>query len=165
MLKKIIQNPNPILYKKAEKVVDFKDKNFRKLLKNMEYTLREEDGLGLAAPQVNSSKAVFVISPDYAPRIRTFSIPLSLLSPIRPTVFVNPRIINYGDKKEEWEEGCLSIHGAYYKLTRATEVTLEAMTKNGKKFTIKADGTLAKIFQHETDHLNGILIINKLHEK
>lgn len=165
MIKQVTQNPNPVLHKQAEEITDFKDKNLHKLIKNMKDTLREQDGLGLAAPQVGESKAVFVILNDYAPKVRTLSMPFSLFSPLHPTVYINPRIISYGDKKEEWEEGCLSIKGVYYKITRYTQVVLEAQTENGKRFSVNANDLLAKLFQHETDHLNGKLILNRLHKK
>ncbi|OGZ59480.1 MAG: peptide deformylase [Candidatus Spechtbacteria bacterium RIFCSPLOWO2_12_FULL_38_22] len=165
MIKKVIQNPNPLLYKKTENITDFKDKNLRQLIKDMKDTLLEQDGLGLAAPQIGISKAVFVIPPDYAPKVRTLSIPLSLFSPLFPTTYINPRIVGYLGVKEEWEEGCLSIRGVYYKIRRYNEVVLEAQAENGKKFSITTKGLLAKVFQHETDHLNGTLITNRLHEK
>ena len=63
------------------------------------------------------------------------------------------------------EEGCLSIRGKYYPITRPGKITLEAQTENGKKFSVTTEGLLAKIFQHETDHLNGLLITNRLHDK
>ena len=165
MIKKVIQNPNPVLHKKTKNITDFKDKNLRQLIKDMKDTLLEQDGLGLAAPEIGISKAIFVVLPDYAPKVRTLNIPLSLLSPLFPTTYINPRIVAYLGAKEEWEEGCLSIKGVYYKITRYSEVILEAQTKNGKKFSITAKGLLAKLFQHETDHLNGTLITNRLHEK
>jgi len=163
MVKPVVQNPNPVLHRQAEQITNFKDKNLHKLLREMQYTLKQQDGLGLAAPQIGVGKAIFIIPPDYAPSVRTLGVPFSLFKPLRPTVYINPRIINYSEKKEKWEEGCLSIKGAYYKISRSVAVTLQAYTENGKKFTVNAQGLLAKIYQHETDHLNGLLIINRLH--
>ena len=165
MLKPVIQNPSPVLHKKAEKISDFKNQKLHKIIKDMKDTLNEQDGLGLAAPQIGISKAIFVIPPDYAPKVRTLSIPMSLFSPLRPIVYINPRITKYSDKKEEWEEGCLSIKGVYYKLTRNLNVTIEAQTEGGKTFSVNAEGLLAKLYQHEIDHLNGLLITDRLHKK
>lgn len=164
-IKKIIQNPNPILHTKTETITDFKDKSLHKLIKDMKDTLRDEDGLGLAAPQIGTSKAVFIIPSNYAPRVRSLNIPLSIFKPIEPTVYINPRITFYSKEKSEIEEGCLSMYGIYYSITRPEKITIEAQTENGKNFSVRTEGLLAKIFQHETDHLNGLLIIDKLHEK
>lgn len=164
-IKTIIQNPNQVLRKKVKAITDFKDTNLHKLIKDMKDSLRDENGLGLAAPQIGISKAVFVIPPDYAPRVRSLNIPLSILKPIEPTVYINPRITFYSRVKSKMEEGCLSIRGMYYPITRPEKITIEAQTENGKKFSVTTEGLLAKTYQHEIDHLNGLLIIDKLHEK
>jgi peptide deformylase len=165
MVLKIVQNPNLVLQKTAERVTNFKDKNLAELIQDMNNTLRHEDALGLAAPQIGVSKAIFVIPPDYAPVVRTLRVPLSFISPLRPTVYINPKIKKYSKTKTEMEEGCLSIRGEYYPITRPEKITLMAQTQNGQKFTVTVSGLLAKILQHETDHLNGKLIINRIHER
>ena len=67
--------------------------------------------------------------------------------------------------KEEVEEGCLSVKGVYHLITRSHEITIKAQDEKGRNFKVKADSLLARIFQHETDHLNGLLFLDRLHEK
>lgn len=161
----VVQDPDPVLHKKTEEVTNFKDPSLKELVHDMQDTLVDEDGLGLAAPQIGVSLSVFVIPPEYAPQVRTLYAPFSIFKPLRPTVFVNPRVVKYSKNKETIEEGCLSVKDTYHPITRSYEVTLEARTERGQKFRVTASKLLARIFQHETDHLNGILFLDRLHEK
>ncbi|MDX1535496.1 MAG: peptide deformylase [Candidatus Spechtbacterales bacterium] len=164
-IKDVVQNPDPVLHKKAEPIKDFKDENLDSLIEDMKDTVVEQDGAGLAAPQIGVSKAVFVIPKEYAPKVRIPKKPHSLLRPVKQEVFINPRILKYGEEKQKIEEGCLSIKGVYHPTTRSYKATIEAQDENGRKFRVKGEGLLARIFQHETDHLNGMLFIDRLHEK
>lgn len=166
MIKPVVQNPAEVLRKKTEKITKFNTPELKELINDMMDTVIKEDGVGLAAPQINVSKSIFVIPEDYAPEIKGVN-PLTWLKPKTQTVFINPEIIYHSEEKEEIEEGCLSVKGAdmYHPTSRSYEVTIRARDEKGKRFKVRGEGLLARIFQHETDHLNGILFIDRLHEK
>ncbi|MEX2145349.1 MAG: peptide deformylase [Candidatus Spechtbacterales bacterium] len=163
--KTVVQHPAEILHKPAESIKDFKSDKLTSLIKDMRQTLKKEDGAGIAAPQINISKSIFVIPKAYAPKVRMWHDPTTWLRPPYQTVFINPEILYYSEKKEETDEGCLSVRGQFYPTTRSSEIVLRAQNRAGKKFKVRASGLLARIFQHETDHLNGILFLDRLHEK
>ena len=118
---------------------------FRVLLNEMFETMIEANGVGLAAPQVDISKRFFVVIADDDVR----------------RVFINPQIISTSNDLVDYEEGCLSLPKIYENIKRPSQVTVQALNENGKPFTIEADGLLARIIQHENDHLNGIVFIDK----
>ena len=126
---------------KAEEIND----DFRALIKEMFLTMDEANGVGLAAPQVGIAKRFFVAkSDDDVER-----------------VFINPVITKTSSELSEYEEGCLSIPGVYETIVRPKAVTISALDINGKPFTLDAEGLLARIVQHESDHLDGILYIER----
>ena len=126
---------------KAEEIND----EFRALIKEMFLTMDEANGVGLAAPQVGIAKRFFVAkSDDDVER-----------------VFINPVITKTSSELSEYEEGCLSIPGVYETIVRPKTVTISALDINGKPFTLDAEGLLARIVQHESDHLDGILYIDR----
>ncbi len=126
---------------KAEEIND----DFRALIKEMFLTMDEANGVGLAAPQVGIAKRFFVAkSDDDVER-----------------VFINPVITKTSSELSEYEEGCLSIPGVYETIVRPKAVTISALDINGKPFTLDAEGLLARIVQHESDHLDGILYIDR----
>lgn len=163
MIKPVIQEPHSTLRKKAQAVSNFGNPKLAELVEDMKDTLIQQEGLGLAAPQIDVSLAVFVIPPEMAPEVRVWYMPWTFFQPLRPTVFFNPRILGYSQKKETEDEGCLSIRGFFTETPRAQKVTLEAQNEKGQKLRIGASGLLARLFQHETDHLNGVLFIDHLH--
>ena len=118
---------------------------FRVLINEMFETMIEANGVGLAAPQVDISKRFFVVIADDDVR----------------RVFINPQIISTSGDLVDYEEGCLSLPKIYENIKRPSQVTVQALNENGKPFTIEADGLLARIIQHENDHLNGIVFIDK----
>ena len=118
---------------------------FRVLINEMFETMIEANGVGLAAPQVDISKRFFVVIADDDVR----------------RVFINPQIISTSNDLVDYEEGCLSLPKIYENIKRPSQVTVQALNENGKPFTIEADGLLARIIQHENDHLNGIVFIDK----
>lgn len=152
-MSKIISAPNPVLSQKApEFVFGRDDKNLPDLLKQMEKALLEASdpkGVGLAAPQIGKSIAIFMTKPTEKSKI---------------TVFINPKIVESSEieKKDpkikvKKLEGCLSLPNIWGEVLRAPTVTLSYSDTTGKKFTKKFTGFMATIVQHETDHLNGIL--------
>lgn len=141
----IVKDPDPILRKKAKPVTKI-NASIRKLLDDMTETMYAAPGVGLAAPQVGVSKRVIVVDPQDG------SGQLYQL--------INPEIV----KAEGWvegTEGCLSIPGMVGDVWRYEKVQVVALDRTGKKVWIDAEGWLARIFQHEIDHLDGILYTDK----
>ncbi len=117
-----------------------------------------DDGIALAAPQIGISKRIFIISEK---------INQDRKDEIKNLTFINPQIKRESKKAVEMEEGCLSVRNIYGETKRKEKVTVEAQDENGKKFQYHGSGLIAQIFQHEIDHLNGILFIDhakSLHE-
>lgn len=159
------QKPDKVLKEKTPEFSDFKDPYLKELIKDMKDTLTQQNGAGIAAPQIGVSKRLFVIPKEYSPKIKSINRPLSFIRPFYPTVFINPKITYYSKETNLMHEGCLSIRDKFYDCPRSTKVTLEAQDEKGKKMIIKAEDFLAQIFQHETDHLDGILFIDRIYEK
>lgn len=128
----------------------------RKLITDMSAALaREEDGVALAAPQIGASIRLFIVSGKVLARLSKKQ------TEQEDAVFINPLLLKSSQKKQTVEEGCLSLRYLYGKVRRAARVTLEAYDAEGKKYTRTASGLLAQIFQHEIDHLDGTLFIDK----
>ena len=147
---KIIQNPHPTLRKVAAPVTDFKDPELPALIRDMKETMVENDGWGLAAPQIDKSIALFVT--------------LDEVGVGGHTIFINPKILSTSKNQEIEEEGCLSFLGDMSDIHRPFQVTISAQDEQEKSFTVTGEGLAARVFLHETDHLNGILFIDHLHE-
>jgi len=143
MILELKHYPDPVLKKKAKKIKEFKEED-RKLIKDMIETMYKNKGIGLAASQVGISKRIIVFDVGQGPK-----------------VFVNPEILKK-QGREISEEGCLSVPGKFLKIKRYKEISVKALDENGKEFKIKADGLLSCCLQQEIDHLNGILILNRL---
>ena len=138
----IVRYGDPILRAKAAEITEFND-DVRTLIHRMYVTLADARGYGLAGPQVAVSKRIFVYDIGEGPH-----------------AFINPKIIRATG--EEWGgEGCLSIPGLQGEVPRATRVTITGIDENGKQVKIKAEGLLARVFQHETDHLDGTMFVDK----
>ena len=144
----IVIYPNKILRQKTQKIKNPKDSATRELILDMIETLEKNNGLGLAAPQVGSSVRLCVVKSSYNPKSKIF-------------VLINPRIKFKSWKKEIGEEGCLSFPGKFIPVKRHKKIKVKAQDKNGKEMIIKAEGLLARAFQHEIDHLDGVLFIDK----
>lgn len=110
----------------------------------------EWDGVGLAANQVGRDLELFVIHKTLAEENNV------------PEVFINPEIAAYAKDRDEMEEGCLSLPGYFALISRAKKIKIKAMDITGKKIRFKAKGFLARVLQHETDHLHGLLIKDRL---
>ncbi|MSU44657.1 hypothetical protein EXS45_00520 [Candidatus Nomurabacteria bacterium] len=176
MIKKILQKQEKVLHQVAEEVSihDIKKTKIKKVLKEMSEALKsQDDGVAIAAPQIGYSLRIFVVSSkifhnDFFKDKDTLNQephPDPLLVKERDEtqkdlVFINPKISKLSRKKEWVPEGCLSVRPLYGKTYRSLKATVAAYDENGEKFTRGASGILAQIFQHETDHLNGILFID-----
>lgn len=133
---------------KAEKVTVF-DEALAILVAAMFDTMTEADGIGLAAPQVGVSRRFFVV--DTRKNGERMA-------------FINPEILETSQEQGLCEEGCLSIPGMYADIMRPLEITVHAQDLTGKAFVIHASGMLARVIQHENDHLNGVLFVDRMDE-
>ena len=145
--RRILTDPNPTLHKRAKKMsaLELKLPLTQQLIDDMIKTMYEAPGIGLAAPQVGESKRLFVC--DVGEEHELY-------------VFVNP-VLSDLEGSETSVEGCLSIPGKIGDLTRAQSCVLSAWDRHGKKVRVPATALLARCFQHEVDHLDGILISDK----
>ncbi len=142
----ILRYPDPRLHKVAARVARVDDK-IRKLIKDMAATMYAAPGVGLAATHVDVHVRVIVIDiSETHDQLR---------------VFVNPEIVA-ASGQSDCEEGCLSVPGVYDKVTRAGRVTVRALDAEGREFELDADGLLAVCIQHEMDHLEGKVFVEKL---
>lgn len=148
---------DPILRKKCPPVVNFDD-NLKRLIKDMEETVISHDGLGLAAPQVKHSLAVFITN---VPQNETEDD----WSNCKIIHFINPKILEYSE--EEWArgEGCLSIPGIYSQIWRPLRIKVKAYDIDGNEFTNEYSGLQARAIMHENDHINGVLFIDRVKGK
>jgi peptide deformylase len=166
-MKEIVQRNNKVLREKAKEIFikDIKTFKIKKVLKEMSAALKSQnDGVAIAAPQIGYSLSIFVVSgkifhKDFSRGEKEFKkIPEEDIP--KDLVFINPKISKLSREKEWLPEGCLSVRWLYGNVFRSKKATVTAYDENGKKFTRGASGLLAQIFQHETDHLNGVLFID-----
>jgi peptide deformylase len=146
-IRNIITTPHPTLRGKAKKVTTF-DQDLQILIDDMVETMRQAPGVGLAAPQVDVSLRVFVAE---------FGDENDEEAPLQHYVIINPKILKTSTETEIGVEGCLSIPGLVGEVMRPFQATVEGLDRNGEAITIEAKGWLARIFQHEIDHLHGVL--------
>lgn len=162
MQKQIVQLGDAVLRERAKPLspAEIRSTKVRGLIAAMQKLLRqEENGVGLAAPQAGASVRLFVVAgraflPDDA-------TPEEKESPPPDMVFINPELTRTSKKKAEMSEGCLSVRGKYGTVLRHEKATVKALDENGEPFTYHGSGLIAHIFQHEIDHLDGILYIDK----
>ncbi|MEM5776310.1 MAG: peptide deformylase, partial [Anaerolineaceae bacterium] len=151
-LREIVFLPDPVLRRKAHKVTTF-DADLQTLIDDMIETMREAPGVGLAAPQVGVSQRLIVI--EYAEDEEDEEAPKKLY------VVANPEILQPSEETEIGIEGCLSVPGLVGEVDRNTSITIKGLNRRGQPVKIKASGWLARIFQHEIDHLDGILYTDR----
>jgi len=144
VLREIKKYGDPVLKKSAEKV-EVIDDEIKTILSDMAETMYEAPGVGLAAPQIGIAKRLVVIDVDGVLR-----------------KIVNPAILEFSQETENSEEGCLSVPGVYEKVKRAKKITVKYKNENGEEIVEEAEGLLARAFQHELDHLDGVLFVERL---
>jgi peptide deformylase len=149
-LRKIITLPEAVLRRKARAITTF-DKNLQTLIDDMIETMREAPGVGLAAPQVNISERLIVV--EYGEEDDEGGE----VEPKKLYVMINPEIVKSSEETLMGVEGCLSIPNLVGEVERHAAVQVKGLNRHGKPTKLKAEGWLARIFQHEIDHLNGIL--------
>ena len=155
MSNEIIQIGNNILRLVSEPVVKehVGSPTFQKFVKKMQKILSgSPDGVALAAPQIGKNLRIFIISP------RVFGENITTNEHL---IYINPIIKKRSVSKKEYDEGCLSVRNIYGHIKRSEKVTIEALDEHGRKFARGGSGLLAEIFQHEIDHLDGILFVDK----
>jgi peptide deformylase len=151
-IREIVTLPNKILRQNARKVTSF-DAELQTLIDDMVDTMRAAPGVGLAAPQVDVPLRVIVVEFSEDPEDEE--------TPPKLYTLVNPEIARASAEEELGTEGCLSIPGIVGDVERPLTVTVKGLNRRGQPVKIKAGGWLARIFQHEVDHLNGILFVDK----
>ena len=143
----IVKIGDEVLREKCTPVTVFDDA-LHILIEAMYETLENADGIGLAAPQVGVDKRFFIVSfPDGTKK-----------------EFINPEITGYSVETNPYEEGCLSVPGVYHDVVRPSKVIVTAKDADGVEFTLKASGLMARVIQHEYDHLDGVLFVDRLSE-
>lgn len=142
---KVVEIGEEILREKATEVSVF-DQSLKKTIEEMFVLMKKKSGVGLAAPQVGISKRFFVLQEPGG----------------TPMVFINPEIIETSLEMSEFEEGCLSVPGVWGAVSRPESIRIQAQDATGRLFRLSLQGYLARIFQHEFDHLNGVLFVDHL---
>ncbi len=148
----IVQTPDPVLRNTAALVEISKIQStvIQDIIARMSDVLAgEHDGVAIAAPQIGVSMRIFVMSKKVSKKLE------------QDVVFINPEIVRIGKIKEELSEGCLSVRWKYGLVKRAASCTVRAYNERGNEFVMSGRGLVAQIFQHEIDHLNGVLFIDK----
>ncbi|MDA0207791.1 MAG: peptide deformylase [bacterium] len=142
----VVKHPNNIL--RQESVIisdtDLQSPELQQLIDDMMISMKEENGVGLAAPQIGKHIRLIIAE-----------------TPTGPAAFINPKIISVSDQIVDSEEGCLSVPGVFGLVKRHKSVKVKAKNRHGEPIRMKATGLLSVIFQHEIDHLNGVLFIDK----
>ena len=154
-VREIVTSPADVLRARAQKVRAFNPK-LQKLIDDMVEAMRTAPGVGLAAPQVGVSQRVVVV--EYREESQDGDGP-----PKPPKLFavVNPEIARHSTETVVANEACLSVPGYYGDVERFETVTIKGLNRHGRPFRLKAEGWLARIFQHEIDHLDGVLYIDR----
>jgi peptide deformylase len=150
--RQIVLHPDPVLRRKAASVARV-DASVRSLVAEMFEVMAEEEGIGLAAPQVGESVRIFVTGEREGERPA---------DRVEARVFINPVLTSLEGELQPHDEGCLSLPGIRGMIRRPPKVTIEAMDLEGRPFTLTSDGFCARVWQHEFDHLEGVMIIDRM---
>ena len=151
----VIQLGTPVLRKKAKIIKNIQDPEIKKLTNNLLKILMKVNGVGMAAPQLNKSLRLFIVASHPNPRYPKAPY-------MKPTAVINPKILSHNnEKKKDWE-GCLSVPGVRALVPRYTEIKVEYTTKQGRKVRKIYKDFIARIFQHEYDHLEGLVFLDRI---
>lgn len=157
----ILQRDAEVLRNVAQPVSpeDISSKRISDVLKRMSVALhQEEDGVAIAAPQIGESLRIFLVNEEILKPAQDESKPKTKPKDL---IFINPEFVKLSKTKKKMEEGCLSVRWLYGNVLRSEKATVKAYDEKGKPFQMGASGLLAQIFQHEIDHLDGMLFIDK----
>ena len=165
----IVQAGNPVLRRQARPLtsVEIASKEIQQLIESMRKTMWEAPGVGLAAPQIGLSLQLAVIEDraEYHKDVPEEQLRERERRPVPFHAIINPKITEKSDDSVEFFEGCLSISGFSALVPRALAVRVEFLNESGVKETLEASGWYARILQHEIDHLNGTLYIDRMHSR
>jgi len=139
---------NELLRQKAKKI-DKIDEEIKNAAKQMLEIIKQDKGVGVAGPQIGLMKRIFVVH----------------IEGDEERIFINPSILETSQETAKYEEGCLSVPGIYTDVVRSESVKIQAWNEKGKPFTMEANGLLARVIQHEYDHLEGVLFLDRLTEE
>ncbi len=169
MILKIVQAGDPVLRQPAKRLSpkEIRSSSMRQLIESMKETMRDAPGVGLAAPQVGQGLQLAVIEdrPGYMKDWSPEQLAERERKPVPFHVIINPKLTLIGETQVEFFEGCLSLAGHMALVPRAHWVRVECLDQNGKPRVIEAHGWHARILQHEIDHLNGTLYIDRMHSR
>ena len=154
-LLQIAQLGHQVLRQKAAVVKNLTDKEIQILIDDLIMTVKDIDGVGIAAPQVYESRRIFILASHPNPRYPK-------APKMTPMVVINPKIISHSNKTVKDWEGCLSIPGIRALVPRYQSIEVEFTNRQGKKVKRQFKDFVARIFQHETDHLNGIVFLDRI---
>ena len=158
----ILQKESKVLRAIAKPVANFRASGLKELISEMaEAMFKEPDGIGIAAPQIGESLRVFLVSAEVKRIDSGEPHDASKKKSKDFLVFINPQIKKFSAKKSKDVEGCLSVRGFYGEVTRPEKLNVEYFDETGKKHSRGASGLFARVVQHEIDHLNGVLFIDK----
>lgn len=157
IIKNIVQVGNPIIRRKSKEVLSVTSTKVKNIIKDLTDSMRYGNLVGMAAPQIGYNLRIFVTEIKATKLRKTKE-----LDGLR--VFINPKLSNKYKNKVSGYEGCGSVanSGIFAKVSRPASVTVTALDMNGKKFKLNAKGLLARVIQHEYDHLDGIIFLDKV---
>jgi peptide deformylase len=160
IIKSVAQVGNPIIRKKSKKVTSITSPETKKIVKDLTDSMRHANLVGMAAPQIGYNLRIFVTE------VRTTTLRKTNESD-KLRIFINPQIIHASKKQVLGYEGCGSVASAniFGKVPRSSQITVEAFDEKNKKFVFTAKGLLARVIQHEFDHLEGIIFLDKVSDK
>ncbi len=160
----IVQKEDPILRDIAQVVTKdlFGTPKLKKILSDMSTALAsQDDGVAIAAPQIGVPLRIFVVSGKIMELLYPDKAGTTATKKAKDIAFINPKIVRLSKDREIVEEGCLSVRYLYGTIERAKKARVRAQDEKGVEFELGGSGLLAQIFQHETDHLDGVLFIDK----
>jgi len=166
MILPIVQTGDPVLRRVARdmSVEEIKSDSTRRLIEQMRETMRAAPGVGLAAPQIGQSIQLAVIEDpiEYLKEVSVDQLAAQQRSPVDFHVIINPKLTPIGEETAQHFEGCLSVAGFGALVERALKVRVECLNERAEPMIIEAQGWYARILQHEIDHLNGTLYIDRM---
>lgn len=152
---KVAEIGNPVLRSPNTPIENIQDPALQKLIDNLLKTIKKSNGVGIAAPQVSESLQLFIVASR--PNLRYLNAPT-----MEPTPMINPQILSYSDETEKGWEGCLSVPGLRGLVTRSREIEVQYTDRHGQQHTQVFTDFVARIIQHEYDHITGKLFVDRV---
>ncbi|UBF28973.1 peptide deformylase [Kovacikia minuta CCNUW1] len=152
---KVIELGNPVLRQRSQPVLDVRNERIQTLIDDLILTVQKANGVGIAAPQVAQSDRLFIVASRPNPRYPH-------APEMEPTAMINPRILSHSSETEKGWEGCLSIPGIRGQVPRFRAIEVEYVGRDGRQYRQELTDFVARIFQHELDHLDGIVFLDRV---